>query len=145
RHWQVTVTYVSKPPELQAFAPKRATVEVTSGTTQPFRIDVTDPDGETLTYAWTVNGEAAGTKEALNWNAEEPGNYRVRAVVTDPAGMTVSKDWQVKVVAAPLPPPIPTEQATATNTPPQITQYAPVEALLTTQEGQSLSFSATVA
>ena len=145
RHWQVTVTYISKPPELQAFAPKKATVEVTSGTTQPFRIDVTDPDGETLTYAWTVNGEAAGTKAALNWNAEEPGNYRVRAVVTDPAGMTVSKDWQVKVVAAPLPPPIPTEQATVINTPPQITKYTPDEALITAQEGQSLSFSTTVA
>ena len=145
RHWQVTVTYISKPPELQAFAPKKATVEVTSGTTQPFRIDVTDPDGETLTYAWTVNGEAAGTKATLNWNTEEPGNYQVRAVVTDPAGLTVRKDWQVKVVAAPPPPPIPTEPATVTNTPPQITQYAPDEALLTTQEGQSLSFSATVA
>ena len=143
RHWQVTVTYISKPPQLQAFAPKKGTVEVTGGTTQPFRIDVTDPDNEPLNYAWTVNGEAAGTKATLNWNAEEPGSYRVRAVVTDPAGLTVSKDWQVKVVAPP-PLPVPTEQAATTNNPPQITKYAPDEALITTQEGQSLSFSTTV-
>ncbi len=143
RHWQVTVTYISKPPQLQAFAPKKGTIEVTGGTTQPFRIDVTDPDNEPLNYAWTVNGEAAGTKATLNWNAEEPGSYRVRAVVTDPAGLTVSKDWQVKVVAPP-PLPIPTEQAVTTNNPPQITKYAPDEALITTQEGQSLSFSTTV-
>ncbi|MBM4255080.1 MAG: hypothetical protein FJ147_04195 [Deltaproteobacteria bacterium] len=145
RHWQVTVTYISKPPQLQAFAPKKGTVEVTSGTTQPFRVDVTDPDrGEVLTYVWTVNGEEAGKKATLNWNVPEPGSYQVRAVVTDPAGLTVTKDWQVKVVAAPLPP-VPTGTAAGTvNTPPQITRYSPDEALITTQEGQSLSFAATV-
>ena len=145
RHWQVTVTYISQPPVLQGFAPKKGTIEVTSGTTQPFRVDVVDPDrGEQLTYAWTVNGEAAGAKATLNWNAPEPGNYQVRAVATDPSGLTVSKDWQVKVVAPPPPPPVPTEQQVTTNNPPQITRYAPDEALITTQEGQSLSFSATV-
>jgi hypothetical protein len=145
RHWQVTVTYISKPPQLQAFAPKKGTIEVTSGTTQPFRVDVTDPDrDETLTYTWTINGEEAGKKATLNWNVPDPGRYKVHVDVSDPSGLTVSKDWQVKVVPAPLPP-VPTEAAAgAVNVPPQITKYVPDEALITTQEGQSLSFSATV-
>ena len=142
RHWQVTVTYISKPPQLQGFAPKKATVEVPSGTTQPFRVDVTDPDREPLTYTWTVNGKAVGEAAAiLNWEVPEPGKYQVRAVVADPSGLTVNKDWQVKVVAAPTPPP---NQPGTTNGPPQILRYAPDEALITTQEGQSLSFSTTV-
>lgn len=145
RHWQVTVTYISQPPTLQGFAPKKGAIEVTGGTTQPFRVDVTDPDrGEALTYTWTVNGEEAGKKATLNWNAAEPGSYQVRAVVTDPAGLTVSKDWRVKVIAPPPPPPVPIEQPVTTNNPPQITRYTPDEALITTPEGQSLSFSANV-
>lgn len=145
RHWQVTVTYISKPPQMQAFAPKKGTLEVTSGTTQPFRVDVTDPDrGETLTYAWTVNGEEAGKKATLNWNAPDPGSYKVHVDVSDPAGLTVSKDWQVKVIPAPLSPIPPQPLPGAVNAPPQITKYVPDEALITTQEGQNLSFATTV-
>jgi serine/threonine-protein kinase len=145
RHWQVAVTYISKPPQLQAFAPKKGTIEVTSGTTQPFRVDVTDPDrGEVLNYTWTINGEEAGKKATLNWNVPDPGSYKVHVDVSDPSGLTVSKDWQVKVVPAPPPPVLPEPIPGAVNAPPQITRYVPDEALITTQEGQSLSFLATV-
>jgi serine/threonine protein kinase len=145
RHWQVTVTYISKPPQLQAFAPKKGTIEVTSGTTQPFRVDVTDPDrGEALTYTWTINGEEAGKKATLNWNVPDPGSYKVHVDVSDPSGLTVSKDWQVKVVPAPPPPVLPEPTPGAGNAPPQITRYVPDEAVITTQEGQSLSFAAAV-
>lgn len=142
RHWQVTVTYISKPPVLQGAAPKKGAVELVSGTKQAFRVDVTDPDrGEALTYEWTVNGEEAGKKATLNWDAPDPGKYQIRAVVSDPSGLTVSKDWQVVVVAPPPPPPPPDP---STNTPPQIIRYTPDEAFLTAREGDSLRFSTTV-
>lgn len=142
RHWQVTVTYISKSPVLQGFAPRKGAVEFVSGAKQAFRIDVTDPDrGEALVYTWTVNGEEVGKKATLNWSVPDPGKYEIRAVVSDPSGLTVSKDWQVVVVAPPPPPP-PLDPTT--NTPPQIVRYMPDEAFITAREGDSLRFSTTV-
>ena len=142
RHWQVFVTYISLPPQLNAFAPKKGTVEVISGRPQSFRIDVTDPDRETLTYAWTVNGGAVGAKAALNWAAPNPGSYQVRAVATDRAGLTVSKDWQV-VAVAPPPLPIPNDPTGGPPGSPRITKYTPGDVRVTIQEGETLTFSTT--
>ncbi|MGE0821403.1 MAG: protein kinase [Candidatus Binatia bacterium] len=140
RHWQVQVTYVSKAPQLHAVTPKKGKFEIVSGTTQEFRFDVVDPDDEPLTYSWTVNGQAAGTQSTLNWQAEKVGKYQIRAEATDPAGLTVSNEWQVAVAAPPPEPP--KDIAVPQNAPPQMSQISPKNAVVVAPEGKVVTFSA---
>lgn len=60
-----------------------------------------DPDGDSLTYAWTFapGGSATGQQAAHTWT--DQGQYRVRLVVTDAAGAADTASIVVSVENAP--------------------------------------------
>jgi hypothetical protein len=71
-----------------------------------------DPDGDTLSYAWTCNGGAvSGTGAQVTWVAPSAANsYSVTVTVSDGKGGTVNSSVSVAVaVPTPTPTPAPTE------------------------------------
>jgi hypothetical protein len=77
-----------------------------------------DPDpGDTLSYAWTLDGAPAGTGPALSASFEAGGAHSVALTVADPTGRKASAGHTVTVsapVAAPAPPDPPAPAADTT-------------------------------
>ncbi|WP_246614159.1 PQQ-dependent sugar dehydrogenase [Paractinoplanes bogorensis] len=83
----------------------------------------TDPDGDTLRYAWDFNGDGRVDSTALNptYTFTKNGNYRPTLKVTDPTGRSASAEVILPVGTA-----------------------APVVEFITPQEGQPFAFGDTV-
>ena len=61
-----------------------------------------DPDGDPLGYAWTVDGTAAGSGPTLLTTFATPGSHTVALTVTDPGGRQSSTSQAVTVTGAPV-------------------------------------------
>lgn len=84
----------------------------TAGTDVTFSVDVSDPDGDALTYSWSVTaGEIVGSddQDVLTWRPpSEPQEVEVSVVVTDGRG---GRDSFTEVVSVNRPPNRPPEIA----------------------------------
>jgi alpha-galactosidase len=68
--------------------------------TQTFGVVASDPDGDGLTYAWTVDGVAVGVSSPwYQFRGVQPGTYLLRVAISDGAA-EVSAVWSVEVRAA---------------------------------------------
>ena len=63
----------------------------------------TDPEGDTLTYAWTDGLGGTSTAAAPDFTCPEPGTYRVGLTVTDQLGGTGTTSYDVVVTGLPVP------------------------------------------
>jgi len=142
KSWQVTITRVNQPPQLLAFTPTNETIEIADGATQVFQVEASDPEGEPLAYAWTLDGTAASTQPTFTWKAQGAGSHRLRVVMTDGKGLSTAREWQIAVLALPSPPE-PEKPQIVKNTPPQITHSDPDSTVVVAPEGTTLTFSAT--
>ena len=85
---------VSTSPALEAFA-------LEAGQQQTFSVNATDPDGDSLTYVWTVNGAVAGAgSRSFEFSEPTPGTYVINVTVSD-GSLETSYEWTV-TVRAPL-------------------------------------------
>jgi hypothetical protein len=100
--WVVTSTNVA--PEVGASEPPGGKGRDT-GAAQSFQVTATDTDGDTLSYAWAVDGVArVGSGAKLDLAAGlAPGLHTVTVTVTDGQGGTTTSSWTFTV---------PTEAAT---------------------------------
>ena len=73
--------------------------EALTGEAKTFTAAVTPGDATIASYAWTVNGQAAGTKPTLTYAFEEAGDYTVGVTVTDRSGNTFDETLTVRVNA----------------------------------------------
>jgi hypothetical protein len=64
-------------------SPAIATATAALGGSLPFSVDLLQPAGDTVSAAWTVNGQAAGTGSAFNFKPSGPGTYTVTVVARD--------------------------------------------------------------
>jgi tetratricopeptide (TPR) repeat protein len=163
REWQVAVlpppqpekpqVVKNAPPQITRADPESRVVVAPEGTTLTFSTAASDPDGDTLTYEWSVDGKkvsraGASASPTLSWKAQGAGNHQVRAVVGDRGGLTVAQEWQVAVLApstspTPPPPPEPPTPAPMKNAPPEITVRVPDESAVKVAEGATVTLSAT--
>jgi tetratricopeptide (TPR) repeat protein len=166
REWQVAVLpppqlpepekpQIAKnaPPQITHADPDSSVVVAPEGTTLTFSTTATDPDGDKLTYEWSVDGKKvsrSGTSASptLSWKAQGTGNHQVRAVVGDRGGLTAAQEWQVAVLAPSTSstPPLPLEPSTPAsmkNAPPEITVRVPDENTVKMTEGATVTLSAT--
>jgi outer membrane protein OmpA-like peptidoglycan-associated protein len=63
-----------------------ATATLTQGESANFRAVASDPDNDTLTYAWTVNGQplaASGPQISFGSEGRKPGDYTIACTVSD--------------------------------------------------------------
>src|SRR5439155_25517791 len=79
-----------------------------------------DMDDERLTYQWSLSAGAFTNPEGplIDWTApNQPGNYAIRVVASDPGGLSVAAQVVIPVTATPTKgnnPPF-VEQVTATT------------------------------
>jgi glucose/arabinose dehydrogenase len=94
----------NRPPIIGSSDPAPGAVNLTTGSQRTFAVTASDPDRDLLTYAWRINGAAAGRNEAiLTFLPPGPGTYVVNVTVSDGTSST-SREWTV-TVAATTPPP----------------------------------------
>ena len=134
------------PPQITQYWPNEEALTVLAGERLAFSTAAKDMEGDTLTYAWSVNGKkvtrgVSPSRPTFNWKAQGVGVHHIQASVSDRAGLTTTQEWQVTVFA---PVSQPSEGASLfDNTPPQITERIPDEGLVTIADGDSKTFSAT--
>ena len=96
----LTVQVLNRPPVIVTSTPSGTTASVQTGVKQTFAVDASDPDGDSLIYAWTVDGHAAGTTSPFfDFQSAEVGTHTVMVTVSDGIE-SVARSWTVGVVAA---------------------------------------------
>lgn len=86
--WQANVTEVvwqeNEPPQINGIGATPS--EPTSNDTVVVAVDATDPDGDTLTYTWYIDGvQSGGSGATQTWTNPTPGLHEIRVTVSDGA------------------------------------------------------------
>jgi glucose/arabinose dehydrogenase/chitodextrinase len=99
-----TVGIGNRPPQIASTSPQPASLaNVAESTT--FMVSAFDPDGDPLTYTWSVDGVPAGvSSRQFDFAGREVGTFLVKVVVSD-GSATVDFEWTVEVRAPPAEPP----------------------------------------
>ena len=101
--WNLTVKDINRPPAIGTFSPT-TDPHLHSPTNITFLVTATDPDNDTLTYLWTVNGKpVSGTNGKASVNFNKTGEYYVNVTVSDGKGGVVNHSWPVEVNLIPPP------------------------------------------
>ena len=98
----------NRPPEIRNPFPEKDTVEFAFSyaetRSQQFSISATDPDGDSLTATWTLDGKPAGQSKARapfvskwTFTPPKPGTYQVGVELKDSRGGSDRHAWQVLV------------------------------------------------
>ncbi len=81
-----------------------SSASVTEGDSRTLRARASDPNGDALTYGWTVDGQSVPNNNLsfeFGTTGRQPGNYVVRATVTDVDGLTASCEHSLTVTRKP--------------------------------------------
>ncbi len=108
--WTVTVSNVNRGPVLNSKTPSGSALTLNENQTREFSVNVTDPDGDAVTYAWTLNGTTIPGATGPSYNYT-PGfeDFRLlpwplSVVVADPATASVGTGWNISVKDVNRPP-----------------------------------------
>ena len=98
---EVSIVVTNRAPVIGLVSPVSPLVTLPVSASQVFQVNSTDPDGDALTYAWTVNGQTVGSGAfAYSFDAAAPGTYDINVTVSDGVGTRV-QSWTVTVTVAP--------------------------------------------
>jgi len=107
--WGAHPVAINRPPTVSCSADKNMVV-AGSGEIVSVHAAGSDPDGDTLTYAWSATGgRVDGSGPDARWSAGNagPGSYTVTVRVDDGHGGSASCSTDIRVNAPPPPPPQP--------------------------------------
>jgi PKD repeat protein len=87
----------NRPPQIAATNPTSSAVSVSVGASLIMMVVAVDPDGDALTYAWTVDGVATpDANDTIAFSRAQTGPYLVHVTVSDGTD-SVSHAWTVEV------------------------------------------------
>lgn len=99
RRWVVNVLgSTDRPPVIYDYDPRLAEFDLRAGETVEFYILANDPDGDPVTYQFTVDGEAVSTRSTFLFQALELGTHTIEGIVTS-QGLSTSRAWIATVRA----------------------------------------------
>jgi eukaryotic-like serine/threonine-protein kinase len=111
------VAFANRPPELHVI-PDEKSVRLELGGSREFRADARDPDGESVTTRFSVDGKSVAQGDRFTFTPRAAGSYAIAVRAVDAGGAQASVERRVEVfekqVAAVTPPP----KAAPTPTPP---------------------------
>ena len=97
-----TIEIGNRGPIIESATPPASLMLNTSESTT-FQVGAFDPDGDPLTYAWTVNGvPVGGSSSAYEFGRNETGTFVVKVVVSD-GSASADFQWVVEVRARSAP------------------------------------------
>jgi hypothetical protein len=97
---KVVVSYVNRKPVLNFRLPFSVS-QIAFNTPTTFKISVSDPDNQPLTVSWKVNGSVVKVGSDTSFTSAFQGSaslQSVRAVFSDPLGLSDSTEWNFMVV-----------------------------------------------
>ncbi len=100
--WQVVVPASppkNHPPRLIRRFPSKPLLTVREGEGLHFSATARDPDHESLTYVWFLDGREVGRGPRFAWTAEGSGSHRLDLEVRDPQGRKIGARWEIRVEA----------------------------------------------
>lgn len=118
---------VNHRPHIESYSPLERELAMMEGSEQWFNIEADDPDGDSLSYFFTVNGAPAGTGPRFLYSGGAPGSYTVRGWATD-GELYAGREWSLTVEALPV------------NHPPYIVYFEPADTLPTINVDEELIF-----
>ena len=85
-------------PVIDDFEPKESSLTIDDSDSVKFKVDVSDPNKDELTYKWSLNDEiVSNNKEFLfETDYQDAGEYKINIVISDGI-FDVSKEWTVNV------------------------------------------------
>ncbi len=100
----ITVNNNNNPPQITAFEPSQAKLDRVWGSVIRFSVDVSDADGDQLTYLWQLfgpfvpNGQLLSTSQSLDFDtgSTEPATDSVRVIVSDGQDAD-TLSWEVSI------------------------------------------------
>ncbi|MGN6245466.1 MAG: PxKF domain-containing protein, partial [Motilibacteraceae bacterium] len=97
---QVTVTGGDRAPVVSSASPD-SPVTITTGSTVPLQVSASDPDGDLISYAWSVDGDPVeGSASSLTYApSEDAVGEHVVAVSVTAGTRTTTHQWSVSVLA----------------------------------------------
>jgi hypothetical protein len=99
--WQVTREEpVNYPPVIEAVQPQEVNPTMVIGTRLDFAVLASDPEGDSLSYTFTIDDSLVTKERQFSYLADLLGGKEVRVVVTDGARFA-ARDWHLKVTVAP--------------------------------------------
>ena len=94
--WRVAVTNVNRAPTLASATPGDAEVSAKVGDAVRFEVASKDEDGDSLSYAWTVDGKPASDAQP-SLSLDVGGDHRVAVEVSDGED-AVRREWKVAAI-----------------------------------------------
>ena len=102
--WAVSVRDINRPPEVESASPECRTTMLTSDAAR-FEVRASDPDGDILTYCWTVDGSPV--QEGLDYfdfsSPPKPGTSDIVVNISDGRD-SVEHSWTVDLIRRPAAP-----------------------------------------
>jgi PKD repeat protein len=93
---QIAVAVGNRPPAIASTSPNATTV-LHAGEQGTFAVVATDPDGDPLTYSWTIDGVHVGTSSSsYGFVSMVPGTFAIRVLVSD-GFAAVLFEWHVMI------------------------------------------------
>lgn len=116
REWQVAVRVppaappplpsppANAAPRITQMLPINRAISAQEKTTIEFSALALDPEGEEVSYSWSLDGKQAAQGNRFAYVAEGVGKHRIELEVTDTGGLKDSFHWDVQVDALPVAP-----------------------------------------
>ncbi|UCG70133.1 MAG: putative Ig domain-containing protein [Thermoplasmata archaeon] len=101
KSWIVIVTPANRAPVIDSYEPMNLKpVMDPDGSDLAFNVSASDPDSDTLTYQWFVNGNDTGVRSStftMDRANYDDGNYDLEVRVIDENGTVTSQNWDITI------------------------------------------------
>jgi len=101
--WSVTVNNVNRKPVIERFSPETP-LKMTTRETVRFETRTRDPDGDLLTYCWTVDGQKVGEQDYMDFTAPLTTKFYTITFSATDGQSTASQSWHFEVCRKVSPP-----------------------------------------
>ena len=108
---KLTVKKTDRVPVIAEYAPEESKIYAKEGEGITFSVKAGDPDGDELSYTWTIDDEEIGDKRLLGYNIsfDSAGTHTVKCSISD-GTVKITKEWILVVEDVNQPPVLEVEE-----------------------------------
>jgi len=99
--WKITVNHGNRAPTISEIKAVPS-VNITTKTPVTFEVTALDPDQDTMTYKWFIDGQEKSQLRSFSMSLEAIGTHRAKVTVTDSKGLSTTSDEFTFTVTKPV-------------------------------------------